>query len=316
MTDDIYQRLSMLIKDWGKELGFQAVGITDTQLGEHESHLASWLADDYHGEMKYMAAHGTKRSRPTELVPGTERIICVRLDYLKDHKAQDLIASDSNTDQKAYVARYALGRDYHKVIRKRLLKLWQRIEHFLAEAEITHHQARVFTDSAPILEKALAEKAGLGWIGKNAMLINSSMGSWFFLGELFTDLPLPIDTPQTTKHCGSCTACLDICPTNAFIGPYELDARKCISYLTIELKGSIPEAMALVKDLRENYGIFCSIVVYPVIPKGLILLRLIPTSSHTLEDVRITLDAFSSIRERLENGTYKRLSAAIMASAE
>ena len=127
MTDDIYQRLSMLIKDWGKELGFQAVGITDTQLGEHESHLASWLADDYHGEMKYMAAHGTKRSRPTELVPGTERIICVRLDYLKDHKAQDLIASDSNTDQKAYVARYALGRDYHKVISKRLLKLWQRI---------------------------------------------------------------------------------------------------------------------------------------------------------------------------------------------
>ena len=240
MTDDIYQRLSMLIKDWGKELGFQAVGITDTQLGEHESHLASWLADDYHGEMKYMAAHGTKRSRPTELVPGTERIICVRLDYLKDYQAQDLIASDSNTDQKAYVARYALGRDYHKVIRKRLLKLWQRIEHFLAEAEITHHQARVFTDSAPILEKALAEKAGLGWIGKNTLLMSRDAGSWFFLGEIFTDIPLTLDAPEISSHCGSCTACMDVCPTDAFVAPYQLDATRCISYLTIEHSGAIP----------------------------------------------------------------------------
>ncbi|MDC1084650.1 tRNA epoxyqueuosine(34) reductase QueG [Pseudomonadales bacterium] len=248
MTDDIYQRLSMLIKDWGKELGFQAVGITDTQLGEHESHLASWLADDYHGEMKYMAAHGTKRSRPKELVPGTERIICVRLDYLKDHQAQDLIASDSNTDQKAYVARYALGRDYHKVIRKRLLKLWQRIEHFLGEAEITHHQARVFTDSAPILEKALAEKAGLGWIGKNTLLMSRDAGSWFFLGEIFTDIPLTLDAPEISSHCGSCTACTDVCPTDAFVAPYQLDATRCISYLTIEHSGAIP------LELRKKMG--------------------------------------------------------------
>lgn len=248
MTDDIYQRLSKLIKVWGTELGFQAVGITGNALGEHESHLDNWLAAGYHGEMKYMAAHGSKRSHPAELVHGTERIICVRLDYLKDHHARDLIASDSSSNDKAYVARYALGRDYHKVIRKRLLKLWQRIEHFLVEAEITHHQARVFTDSAPILEKALAEKAGLGWIGKNTLLMSKDAGSWFFLGEILTDIPLQIDLPETSSHCGTCTACMDVCPTEAFVAPYQLDATRCISYLTIEYRGSIP------LELRTKIG--------------------------------------------------------------
>ncbi len=193
MTDDIYKRLSIEVKQWGKALGFQAVGITDTNLGEHETHLASWLESNFHGEMQYMEAHGTKRSRPAELVEGTSRIICVRLDYLKDNQAKDLIASDS--DDKAYVARYALGRDYHKVIRKRLLKLWQQMENFLADEGITHHKARVFTDSAPILEKALAEKAGLGWIGKNTLVMSRDAGSWFFLGEIYTDLDLPLDSP-------------------------------------------------------------------------------------------------------------------------
>ena len=246
MTDDIYKRLSIEVKQWGNALGFQAVGITDTNLGEHETHLASWLESNFHGEMQYMEAHGTKRSRPAELVEGTSRIICVRLDYLKDNQAKDLIASDS--DDKAYVARYALGRDYHKVIRKRLLKLWQQMENFLADEGITHHKARVFTDSAPILEKALAEKAGLGWIGKNTLVMSRDAGSWFFLGEMFTDIPLTLDLPTTSSHCGSCTSCIDVCPTNAFVAPYQLDATRCISYLTIEHRGTIP------LELRKPIG--------------------------------------------------------------
>lgn len=191
MTDDIYQRLTVQVKQWGKALGFQEVGITDTQLGEHESHLDRWLESEYHGDMQYMAAHGTKRSRPAELVAGTKRVICVRLDYLKDTQAKGLITSDGNKSrsQKGYVARYALGRDYHKVIRKRLLQLWQRMEEYLHEADITHHSARVFTDSAPILEKALAEKAGLGWIGKNTLLMSREAGSWFFLGRCLRTFP-------------------------------------------------------------------------------------------------------------------------------
>jgi epoxyqueuosine reductase len=246
MTDDIYKRLSLEIKQWGKDLGFQAIGITDTQLGEHESHLERWLESNFHGEMQYMSAHGTKRSRPAELVEGTKRIICVRLDYLKDNQTKDLIASDSNA--KAYVARYALGRDYHKVIRKRLLRLWQKMQDFLAQEEITHHTARVFTDSAPILEKALAEKAGLGWIGKNTLVMSKDAGSWFFLGEMFTDIPLTVDLPTISSHCGSCTSCMDVCPTNAFVAPYQLDATRCISYLTIELRGTIP------LELRKPIG--------------------------------------------------------------
>ncbi len=185
-----------------------------------------------------MASHGIKRSRPEELIPGTCRVISLRMDYLTpDTQPLEILASPD----KAYISRYTLGRDYHKLIRKRLAKLAKRIE-----AEAGSGQYRAFVDSAPVLERAIAESAGLGWIAKNTMLINSEAGSWFFLGEIYTDLPLQETVAQTSKHCGTCTTCLDICPTNAFIGPFQLDARKCISYLTIEHKGSIdPELRSL-----------------------------------------------------------------------
>jgi epoxyqueuosine reductase len=183
-----------------------------------------------------MHAHGTKRSRPAELVPGTSRVLSFRLDYFTQSTIdpKDLIC----TDKLGYVARYSLGRDYHKVIRQKLKRIWQRIDAFLEQHQL-NASGRVFTDSAPVLEKALAEKAGLGWIGKNTLLLNRSAGSWFFLGEIFTDLPLPIDSPQSDQHCGSCSSCMDVCPTQAFTAPYQLDARKCISYLTIEHRGAI-----------------------------------------------------------------------------
>jgi epoxyqueuosine reductase len=223
---------------WASELGFQQVGITDVDSGVHEGYLQHWLGRDYHGSMDYMQKHGSKRSRPHELIPGTARVICLRMDYLaQDSQPLDIL---ENAD-KAYISRYTLGRDYHKLIRKRLAKLAQRIQS-AADAG----QFRAFVDSAPVLERAFAEKSGLGWIAKNTMLINPDAGSWFFLGEIFTDLPLPLSPPQTTKHCGTCTTCLDICPTNAFVGPFELDARRCISYLTIEHEGSIdPELRPL-----------------------------------------------------------------------
>ncbi|GGJ97450.1 tRNA epoxyqueuosine(34) reductase QueG [Pseudomonas matsuisoli] len=227
--------LAHAIKEWGQALGFQQVGITDIDLGRHEQHLQDWLNAGYHGEMEYMAAHGQKRSRPAELVPGTLRVVSVRMDYLPGdtRMAQRLAERD-----KAYLSRYALGRDYHKLIRKRLQQLADRIV-----AEVGTLGYRAFVDSAPVLEKAVAEKAGLGWIGKNTLVLNRKAGSYFFLGELFVDLPLPVDPPQATEHCGRCSACLDICPTQAFVGPQQLDARRCISYLTIELKGPIPEAL-------------------------------------------------------------------------
>jgi epoxyqueuosine reductase len=229
-----FAQLAHDIKQWGREAGFQQVGITDTDLAEPEAHLREWLQQGHHGEMLYMAKHGTRRSRPAELVPGTVRVISARLDYLPD-------ASDAQTalDDPAlgYVSRYALGRDYHKVVRGRLRRLAARIE-----AVVGSFGYRVFSDSAPVLEKPLAQKAGLGWIGKHTNLIARDAGSWFFLGEIYTDLPLPIDAPAT-DHCGSCQACIDVCPTQAIIGPYQLDARRCISYLTIELRGSIPEEL-------------------------------------------------------------------------
>ncbi len=223
------------IKHWGQELGFQAVGITDTELGEAEAHLLRWLGDGYHGEMDYMARHGTRRSRPAELVPGTLRVISLRMDYLPPHGH----APNSVLDAPGlgYVSRYALGRDYHKLIRKRLQRLADRIS-----AAIGPFGYRAFVDSAPVLEKALAEKAGLGWIGKHSNLLQEKTGSWFFLGELYTDLPLPVDAPAR-EHCGSCRACLDACPTGAIVAPYRVDARRCISYLTIELRGAIPEPL-------------------------------------------------------------------------
>lgn len=224
--------LARTVKDWGRELGFQQVGIAGIELGEHEAHLQRWLAAGHHGEMDYMAAHGDKRSRPAELVPGTLRVISLRMDYLPgDTRMTEVLART----EKAYLSRYALGRDYHKLIRKRLQQLAERIQ-----ARIGPFGYRAFVDSAPVLEKALASQAGLGWIGKNTLLINKQAGSWFFLGELYVDLPLPVDAPHASEHCGRCQACLDICPTAAFVGPYQLDARRCISYLTIELKGSIP----------------------------------------------------------------------------
>ncbi|MEX1032238.1 MAG: tRNA epoxyqueuosine(34) reductase QueG [Cellvibrionaceae bacterium] len=229
-----YQQLAVDVKRWGRELGFQQIGIADTELRRHEKRLHDWLAAGYHGEMTWMAAHGNKRSRPDELLPGTLRVISARMDYLPGdtHQAKLLQQKD-----KAYLARYALGRDYHKLIRKRLSELADKITAAVGNAP----QQRPFVDSAPVLERAIAEKSGLGWIGKNTMLINNKAGSWFFLGELFTTLPLPVENESASNHCGSCRACLDICPTRAFVGPYQLDARKCISYLTIEHKGSIPE---------------------------------------------------------------------------
>jgi epoxyqueuosine reductase len=219
------------IRAWARELGFAQLGVSDVDLAAHEPYLERWLAAGYQGGMDWMGAHGRKRSRPQELVPGTLRVLTVRMDYLPGGADPVTILDDP---EKAYISRYTLGRDYHKLVRKRLAQLARRIEEHLGGG---HYRA--FVDSAPVLERALAERAGLGWIAKNTMLINQDAGSWFFLGEIYTDLPLPPDTPQTSKHCGSCRACLDICPTQAFVGPFELDARRCISYLTIEHKGSI-----------------------------------------------------------------------------
>ncbi|MBU1192618.1 MAG: tRNA epoxyqueuosine(34) reductase QueG [Gammaproteobacteria bacterium] len=236
MTDTIdFTTLAQHIKSWGEELGFAAIGIGDTALSADEAHLLNWLAAGRHGEMDYMARHGTQRSRPADLVPGTLRIISARMNYWPPqlHSAESVLA-DANL---GYVSRYALGRDYHKLLRQRLQKLADRIT-----AEIGPFGYRAFTDSAPVLEKALAQQAGLGWIGKHTNLIDQDSGSWFFLGELYTDLPLPTDT-ASTNHCGTCHACIDACPTGAIVAPYELDARLCISYLTIELRGPIPEEL-------------------------------------------------------------------------
>ncbi|MEX2488390.1 MAG: tRNA epoxyqueuosine(34) reductase QueG [Pseudomonadales bacterium] len=236
MSEPLYQDLTAKVKAWGLELGFQQVGITDTDLAEHEAHLDTWLAAGYQGEMDYMSRHGTRRSRPEELIPGTRRIISVRMDYLTDTSIS--VALDD--PEKGYVSRYALGRDYHKVLRKRLAKLQTKMLAWLEDNGLTGFSARVFTDSAPVLEKAVAEKAGLGWIGKNTLLLNRHAGSWFFLGEVYTDVPLIVDHESQTNHCGSCQACIDVCPTQAIVGPYQLDARRCISYLTIEYRGTIP----------------------------------------------------------------------------
>ncbi len=224
--------LATRIKEWGFELGFQQIGITGIDLDSAEARLGSWLEAGFHGELDYMAKHGSKRSRPAELWPGTRRIISARMDYLS---ADVATASRSLADpERGYIARYALGRDYHKTLRRRLQRLADRISE-----EVQPHSYRVFTDSAPVMEKPLAEAAGLGWIGKHTNLINRHAGSCFLLGEIYTDLPLATDLPAS-NHCGSCQACLDICPTRAIIAPYTLDARRCISYFTIETRGPIP----------------------------------------------------------------------------
>jgi epoxyqueuosine reductase len=225
--------LAVRIKGWGADLGFQQVGITGIDLAEDERRLREWLARGFHGEMDYMARHGDRRSRPAALVEGTVSVVSVRMDYLPPAAADsEAVLADP---QCGFVSRYALGRDYHKLMRRRLQSLADRIV-----ATAGPFGYRVFVDSAPVLEKALARNAGLGWIGKHTNLINRRAGSWFFLGEIYTDLPLPHDPPQRDEHCGSCTACIDVCPTGAIVGPWQLDARRCISYLTIELRGAIP----------------------------------------------------------------------------
>jgi len=229
-----YRLLADRIRNWATELGFQQVGIADTDLTLAERHLNHWLAEGMQGEMEYMARHGSKRSRPQELVPGTLRIISVRMDYLPSNDDPQAILDDP---EKAFVSRYALGRDYHKLMRNRLQKLAHRIE-----SEVGSFGYRAFVDSAPVLERALADKAGLGWTGKHSNLVNRRAGSWFFLGELYTDLPLPVDAPEA-DHCGRCTRCIEVCPTQAIVAPYRVDARRCISYLTIELDGPIPEPL-------------------------------------------------------------------------
>ncbi len=220
------------LRIWAGELGFQQAGIANLDLDQHLHHLERWLADGFHGEMDWFVRHLALRRDPQQLSPGALRAVLVRMDYLPPEAD---IAAALADGTRAYISRYALGRDYHKLIRRRLAKLAERLAR-----EAAPHGYRVFTDSAPVLEKALAENAGLGWIGKHTLLLNRSAGSWFFLGGFLTDLPLPADAPGSA-HCGSCSACIDICPTQAIVAPYRLDARRCISYLTIELTGSIPE---------------------------------------------------------------------------
>jgi epoxyqueuosine reductase len=239
-TDHNLTHLPEMIREWAGELGFSDLGITYPDTGPHADRLQAWLDDGFHGEMGYMADHGDKRYTPTSLVEGTRRVISVRLDYLP---APDSPAQVLTNPEKAYVTRYAVGRDYHKLMRKRLATLAKQIDQ-----AVSGYEYRAFVDSAPVLERALAQRAGLGWIGKNNMVIHPKAGSFFFLGEIYTSAPLPVDAPFEKEHCGSCTACLDICPTDAFEGPHRLDARKCISYLTIELSGSIPV------ELRKKMG--------------------------------------------------------------
>jgi epoxyqueuosine reductase len=239
-----FRQLAADIKVWGRELGFQQVGITDTDLSAEEPRLQEWIDRGYHGTMEWIEQRGMLRARPHELLPGSVRSISVRMDYLPGDTQQIKILKDPN---KAYVSRYALGRDYHKLIRKRLAQLVKRIDEALPE-ELRSGPQRPFVDSAPIMERPLAAKAGLGWVGKHTLILHSEAGSWFFLGEVLTHLPLPVDESEQENRCGDCIACLQVCPTDAFPKPYTLDARRCISYLTIENKGAIPE------EFREPMG--------------------------------------------------------------
>jgi epoxyqueuosine reductase len=230
--DTSLQELAGSIREWGRELGFQQVGIAGVDVAADEERLMRWLEQGRHGAMDYMQRHGRRRARPQEVIPGTLRVIAARMDYLPPQaRDADAVLADA---ERGYVSRYALGRDYHKVLRNKLATLAEKIR-----AHSASRSHRVFVDSGPILEKAFARDAGLGWIGKHTNLLHRNAGSWFFLGEILTDLPLPLDAPAT-NHCGTCHACIDVCPTRAIVAPYELDATRCISYLTIELRTAIP----------------------------------------------------------------------------
>lgn len=230
------EQLARQIKIWGSELGFADVGITDCDLSAYEGGYFSWLDQHFHGEMDYMQAHGTKRTRPQELVPGTLRLISVRMNYFDGTAANAL--QQLHAPEQAYISRYALGKDYHKLLRKRLQQLAEKIR-----LQVPELQFRAFTDSAPVLEQAIAEKSGLGFIGKNSLIIHPRAGSWFFLGELYINLPLPVDTPFEKQGCGPCDACIRECPTQAIMDNNQVDARRCISYLTIEYDGVIDESL-------------------------------------------------------------------------
>jgi epoxyqueuosine reductase len=243
MDLDAGRRWVARLRGWANELGFASLGVADVDLAEAEAGLASWLAAGFHGEMEYMARHGAVRARPAELVPGTVRAVMVAIDYApSDPDWVERAWATLADGERAYVSRYALGRDYHKVVRARLARLAERLQ-----AGIGPFGWRAFCDSAPVMEVELARRAGLGWRGKHTLLLARDGGSMRFLGTLYTDLPLPLDEP-VDGHCGRCTACIDACPTGAIVAPYRLDARRCVSYLTIEAKGAIPV------ELREAIG--------------------------------------------------------------
>ncbi|MEB8431520.1 tRNA epoxyqueuosine(34) reductase QueG [Cocleimonas sp. KMM 6892] len=231
------------LKQWAQQLGFQGLGVSGIDLSTQERYLKRWLANGSHGDMEWMERHGNKRTRPEELEEGTMSVISVRMDYLPPQTVDPIMVL--NHPERAYVSRYALGRDYHKIMRKKLEKLAKKINEELSDSE--QMQYRVFVDSAPVMEKPIAVKAGLGWMGKHTNILSQNVGSWFFLGEIYTNLPLT-ESQAVDNHCGDCTACIDVCPTKAIIKPYELDARRCISYLTIEHKGVIPV------EFREPMG--------------------------------------------------------------
>jgi epoxyqueuosine reductase len=230
-----WQALKERVREWARALGFQHTGVTGVDLSAAEARLLEWLGRGFQGDMDYLSRHGTRRTRPSELVPGTVSVISARLDYLpQSARDSDAVLDDGRL---GFVSRYALGRDYHKVLRDRLQALAEQIRNAVGPFGY-----RVFTDSGPVMEVELATRAGLGWRGKHTLLLDRTAGSWFFLGEIYCDLPLPPDQP-VTEHCGTCERCIEVCPTRAIIAPYVLDARRCISYLTIEHRGSIPEAL-------------------------------------------------------------------------
>ena len=301
MNASTLDQLAANIKMWGTELGFSAVGIADVDLGNAEEKLLRWLENDYHGTMDYMARHGVKRARPAELVPGTLRVISLRHDYSADD------VRDSNEvledGERAFVARYALGRDYHKILRSKLKRVAEKIEAAVGEC-----QHRVFTDSAPVLEVELAVKAGLGWRGKHTLLLTRDAGSMFFLGELFTNLPLTVDQP-TSEHCGTCTKCIDICPTQAITAPYQLDARRCISYLTIENKGAIPEEFRAAMGNRI-YGCDDCQLICPWNKYAKLATEIDFNIRHQLDDVTL-IELFNwseqQFNDRMEGSAIRRI---------